>query len=329
MRRQARERRYHADAVMASLAHADDAAADANARSAHVLEGSEPILIGAGRNDLAVELRRGVEIVIVVVETGALEARGLPRVEHAERRAGLEPERTDGLHHGADPIEIAVPGRAPGRPHAEPAGARSLGGAGLVHHRRDIHQFVGLDACVVMRALRAIGAVLRAAAGLDRQQGRNLHLPRIEALPVDALGVEDEVRKRQAEQRFYLGPSPILAHGAGETAGEVGSCRRERRLSADIHGATMAAATGKSKALTFDPTWTALNHAGRADLDVAELPGHSRQLAVEAHECLASLRPPEMKGVCEVHPAGRPAERFGDYRSIFKDHARQSGKGAE
>src|SRR5579884_1799463 len=116
MRRQARERRYHADAVMASLAHADDAAADANARSAHVLEGSEPILIGAGRNDLAVELRRGVEIVIVVVETGALEARGLPRVEHAERRAGLEPERTDGLHHGADPIEIAVPGERQAAP---------------------------------------------------------------------------------------------------------------------------------------------------------------------------------------------------------------------
>jgi hypothetical protein len=64
---------------------------------------------------------------------------------------------------------------------------------------------------------------------------------------VNALGVKDEVRERQVEQRLDLGPGPVLAHGAGEAVGEEGICPREWRLSAVIHGAIMAAAMRKCK----------------------------------------------------------------------------------
>ena len=59
-------------ALRARLAHADDAsAADADAGRADALERVEAILVAARRDHLAVELGRGVEIVVVVVEAGA------------------------------------------------------------------------------------------------------------------------------------------------------------------------------------------------------------------------------------------------------------------
>ena len=48
MRGQARQRRDHADAILARLAHADDAAAaDMDAGAAHVVERLQAILVGA------------------------------------------------------------------------------------------------------------------------------------------------------------------------------------------------------------------------------------------------------------------------------------------
>ena len=127
------------------------------------------------------------------------------------------------LYHGAHLIEIAVLRRPPRRPHAEPARPRSLRRARLVQHGRDVHQLIGGDTGVVMGALWAIGAVFRAAAGLDRQQGRDLYLARIEVLPVDALGVEDEIGEGEVEQGLHLGARPVVAHGAGEHVGGEGS----------------------------------------------------------------------------------------------------------
>ena len=96
-------------AVGARLAHADDAAAaQLHARLADVRERVEPVLIGARRDDLAVELRRRVEVVVVVVESGCGEGRRLRRRQHAERRARLEPERADLLHRGRDRIDLRI-----------------------------------------------------------------------------------------------------------------------------------------------------------------------------------------------------------------------------
>ena len=74
MHRQRRQRMDHAGTIVGALAHADDAAAaDMDAGVAHMIERVEPLLIGARGDDLAVEFRRGVEIVVVVIETGLLQ----------------------------------------------------------------------------------------------------------------------------------------------------------------------------------------------------------------------------------------------------------------
>ena len=148
---------------------------------------------------------------VVVVEAGGFQLRRLLARQHAERGAGLETQRLDALDHGADGGKIAILGLAPGRAHAEARGAVDLGRARFGEHGLDRHQLLGLDAGIVLRRLRAIGAVLRAAAGLDRQQGRNLHLGRIEILPVCLRRLEHQFRKGQIEQRAYLLPGPIVA----------------------------------------------------------------------------------------------------------------------
>ena len=114
----------------------------------------------------------------------------------------------------------------------------ALRGTRLGEHRVDLHQLFGLHAGVVMRALRTIGAVLRTAAGLDRQQSRDLHLVRIEVHAVDALGVEHQIGKRQREQRRDLRARPVMADDAVEAAHGRSSCRV--RNGAIIHGARMA-----------------------------------------------------------------------------------------
>ena len=189
----------HAGAIVRALAHADDAAAaDMDAGVAHMVERVEPLLIGARGDDLAVEFRRGVEIVVVVIETGCFSRRACVFGQHAERHAGLEPHRAHALDHGADLVEVAVLRLAPGRAHAEAAGAGILGGLRLGQHLVEAHQLLGLDAGVVFRALRAIGAVLRAAAGLDRQQRRDLHLGGVEILPVQRSAPERSGRETAA-----------------------------------------------------------------------------------------------------------------------------------
>ena len=62
-----------------------------------------------------------------------------------------------------------------------------------------------------MRALRAIGAILRAAAGLDRQQGRDLDLVGVEMCAVHRLGLENQVIERQPVEREHFVLRPVVA----------------------------------------------------------------------------------------------------------------------
>src|SRR2546423_14470044 len=101
---------------------------------------------------------------IVVVETGRFEPHRLLGCEHAKRGAGLEPKRLHPLNHRADLVEVALLRLAPGRPHAETAGAGGARGARLSEHSIEAHQLLRPDAGLVMRAPRAIGTILRAAA---------------------------------------------------------------------------------------------------------------------------------------------------------------------
>ena len=68
-----------------------------------------------------------------------------------------------------------------------------------------------LEAGVVVRRLRAVGAVLGAAAGLHRQQRAELHLVGRVVLAVDELRAQDQLRQRQVVDRANLGERVVVA----------------------------------------------------------------------------------------------------------------------
>ena len=66
-------------------------------------------------------------------------------------------------------------------------------------------QRFALQARVVANALRAIRAVLRAGASLDRQQRADLHRVRVVMRAMHALRMEEQVHERKGEELFHLG----------------------------------------------------------------------------------------------------------------------------
>ncbi len=173
---------------------------------------------------------------VVVVEAGGLETPRLALREHAERGAGLEPDRFDARDHLAHLVEVAVLRLAPGRPHAEAARARVFRRPRLGDDGVEAHQLFRLDRRLVVGALGAVGAVFRAAAGLDRDEGRNLHLGGIEMQAMNALRAKDQFGKGKLEQRAHLTARPVVTDD-----GEITLAR------GDGHGRTMAMDTRKSK----------------------------------------------------------------------------------
>src|SRR5205823_8742695 len=123
------ELRDQARARSARFPHADDAAAtDLYSSAPNAIQRFEAIAVFARGDDLAVELGRCIEVVVVVIEPGSLERFGLTVLEHAKRRAGLESQRLDLAHHGEHRLEIAISRTTPRGAHAEARRACSLRG---------------------------------------------------------------------------------------------------------------------------------------------------------------------------------------------------------
>ena len=57
--------------------------------------------------------------------------------------------------------------------------------------------------------MRAVGAVFRATAGFDGEQGGKLDFARVEVLAVDFGGLENEVEERQSKQSLDIAFFPI------------------------------------------------------------------------------------------------------------------------
>ncbi|KAK4009560.1 hypothetical protein OUZ56_018694 [Daphnia magna] len=227
MLRQIGQRAQEFDPVGLRLAHADDAAAaDLDAGVADVGQRFQAVLVGTGRDDLAVELRRGVEIVVVVIEAGRLQGLGLPRFEHAEGDAGFQPQRLHLADHLRHLLDVLVLRRTPGRAHAEAGRAVGAGILGGLNDLGERHQLLGLQAGAEAGALRAVRAIFRAGARLDRQQGGQLHGVRIEMRAMNRLRPEQQVVERQREQRFDFSAGPVIANGpanrSGRAAGRLG-----------------------------------------------------------------------------------------------------------
>ncbi len=215
--------RDQSGARAARLTHADDAAAtDVDAGAAHAVERLQPVVLGARADDLAVELGRRVDIVVVVIQAGGLELLGLTVPEQAQRRACLQAFGAHRFHHLRHLLELALLRAAPGRAHAEARGAVLLRQPGRGHHLLERQQWLAGDSGVITSGLRAIAAVLRAAAGFNGEQRGQLHGVGVEVLPVHAVGAVDEVVERQFEQRLDLQRGPARCAGCVVGGGGTG-----------------------------------------------------------------------------------------------------------
>ena len=219
------ELRDEPGALRSRLTHSHDAsAADADACRANPIERIEAIVEAACRDHLAIELGRGIDVVVVVVEPCRLERLGLAVLEQAERAARLEPERLHLAHHREHRREVAILRPAPCGAHAEARRALGPRRASRCDDRVEIeHRLVG-DAGVIALRLRAIAAVLRAAACLDRDEAGELDGRRRMMRAMHFLRAKDEIRKRKREQAQDACHAPAHSRlagcaGAGRPAG--------------------------------------------------------------------------------------------------------------
>ena len=192
--------------VVDGLAHPDDAAAaDGDAGLSHVPQRPQPVVVLAGGDDVPVLLAAGVEVVVVRVATRFLQTARLVRSEHAQRAAGFHAEMFHAANHLQHAVELRpVLDLAPGRAHAE---ACRAGLARLSRRREHFvgrEQRLGLHAGLVAGRLRAVGAVLGASAGLDREERAELHLVVAEIRAVHSLRAKDEIHQRQVVDRAHF-----------------------------------------------------------------------------------------------------------------------------
>ena len=122
--------------------------------------------------------------------------------EHAEGDAGFHAEAFNRADQFGDVVDVAVFRRAPRGAHAKARRTRGLGRARSGFHFFHRREFGRLDTGVVARRLRAVGAVFRAAAGLDRQQRGEFDFGWIEVFAVHGLRAIQQLGQRQGEQRF-------------------------------------------------------------------------------------------------------------------------------
>mmetsp|Transcript_33157 Transcript_33157/g.104889 ORF Transcript_33157/g.104889 Transcript_33157/m.104889 type:complete len:398 (+) Transcript_33157:209-1402(+) len=213
--RQRRERVDEANAVHGLLPEPENAAgAHGDAGVAHVLDGLQAVLVAARRDYLGVVLGRCVEVVVVGREARILELTRLLRREHAQRGAALHAHLLHAGDHGQDVLEgVLLPAElAPRGAHAEARGAGLLRAARRREHLVHLHLRRGLDEGLVLHGLRAVAAVLRAAARLDGDERALLHLARVEEHAVHARRLEYEVQQRPVVDLRDLFPRPAVAY---------------------------------------------------------------------------------------------------------------------
>ncbi|MNX78943.1 hypothetical protein D3C86_1105550 [compost metagenome] len=145
---------------------------------------------------------------VVVVQPGVLQLLGLSVLQHAQRDAGFQAQRLDRADHLRHGFQVMRLGAAPGRAHAKALRTARLRGPGGGHHLVQRHQLVRIQSGVVMRGLRAVGAVFGTAARLDRQEAGQLDRVRVEVGAVYLLRAVHQVHERQRVERQDVGGAP-------------------------------------------------------------------------------------------------------------------------
>ena len=220
------------NAVVVLLAEAENAAAaDGNTGVADVGDGLETVLVRSGGNDVGVVFRTGVEIVVVRREAGLLELLGLLGVEHAQGAADLEAHAVDAADHVDDVPEgiLLVAQLAPRGAHAEAGGPGVLGALGGLEDLLHLHGGGGLHEGLVAGGLGAVGAILRAAASLNGEEGALLHFGGIPVHAVDGRGLVHELVEGELVDLGDLLLGPVMtdagsdaAHASSGLVGEEG-----------------------------------------------------------------------------------------------------------
>ncbi|MNZ98579.1 hypothetical protein D3C78_1178680 [compost metagenome] len=147
---------------------------------------------------------------VVVVQAGLGQGLGLLLVELAEGHAGFQAHGLDAFDHLQHVGHVFGRRVLPRRAHAEAGRTDGFGAGGFFQHLLHFHQLLFFQPGVVVAGLWTIFAIFRAGAGLDRQQGRNLHAVRVEMRAVHSLRLEQQVIERLLEQRLDLGQGPVV-----------------------------------------------------------------------------------------------------------------------
>ena len=194
---QVAEREDGLDELLVRLPHArDQAAAGGQAGGAGALHGVHALLVGVGGADgLVVGLGR-VEVVVVGVDAGVLELLGLAVLEEAEARAHLD-VRVLGLEvadHAGHAVDVAVRGAGARGDHAHARGAAGDAQARLADGLLRLEPRVAQDLGLGAEPLGAVGAVLRAEAGLEADQVVDLD-GAAEVLLAQARGRRDDAER--------------------------------------------------------------------------------------------------------------------------------------
>jgi hypothetical protein len=152
-------------------------AADGDSSFAYCFNGAETIVEGSRGDDLSVEFAACIQVVVVRVETCLFQAMRLLLIQHPQGRARFQAERLDLSHHAQNSFEgLTVRSASPRSSHAETRCAaflRMLGrGSDLIKRKQRLARHVRS----VVSGLRAIAAILRAAASLDGKQHTTLNV---------------------------------------------------------------------------------------------------------------------------------------------------------
>ena len=183
MRIEPRKLLQQSDAIFVRFAHAQNsAAAHGDPRVAHVRDRLQPVVVYARRDDVAVKFRRRIEIVVVrrkprrLSAVRACDSVSMPSVQHTSI-----PSAATRAHHFQHAIEILVRPSLAATPRPCRIASRLLSSRASRPSRTvdGIHQLFAPDVRLIVRALRTVRAVLRAAARLDRKQPAKLHFVRL------------------------------------------------------------------------------------------------------------------------------------------------------
>src|SRR3982075_4060922 len=173
-------------AVFLGFAKADDsAAAHCDPRFTHGGQSLKAIRVRASSNNLSIKFRRSIQIVVVRGEPCRSQAFGLRFVKHSERATNLHAKFRDAANHLKNIFEVfAILYLSPRGAHAKPCCAFAASAPGKFRYFIYGQQAATSYLRCVMRALRAVGAIFRAAPSFDGEQPAKLHAPRVVEFPM-------------------------------------------------------------------------------------------------------------------------------------------------